>query len=129
MPTLFEELQYIIIIIMNTLQVATNGYVSLGRRVTHLQNPSLFNQSDINKYIVAPYLSDIDTRSSGSVSFEIYSNTTNLPLLHKVSNFIQQREFSSFVGTWMLIAEWNSVVDSGKRLGLINFTSYSIIES
>ena len=129
MPTLFEELQYIIIIIMNTLQVATNGYVSLGRRVTHLQNPSLFNQSDINKYIVAPYLSDIDTRSSGSVSFETYSNTTNLPLLQKVSNFIQQREFSSFVGTWMLIAEWNSVVDSGKRLGLINFTSYSIIES
>lgn len=129
MPTLFEELQYIIIIIMNTLQVATNGYVSLGRRVTHLQNPSLFNQSDINKYIVAPYLSDIDTRSSGSVSFETYSNTTNLPLLQKVSNFIQQREFSSFVGTWMLIAEWNSVVDSGKRLGLINFTSYSIIKS
>ena len=109
---------------MNTLQVATNGYVSLGRRVTHLQNPSLFNQSDINKYIVAPYLSDIDTRSDGSVSFETYSNTTNLPLLQKVSNFIQQREFSSFVGTWMLIAEWNSVVDSGKRFALINFTSY-----
>ena len=79
-----------------------------------MQNPSPFNESDIHKYIVAPYLSDIDTRSTGSVSFEIYSNTTNLPLLQSVSNFIQQKVHNRFTGTWMLVAEWNGVVDSGK---------------
>lgn len=98
------------------LQVATNGYFSLGRRITQLQSPSLFTESNAHQFIVAPYLSDIDTRSTGSVSFEIYSNKTDLPLIQKVSNFIQQREHNKFTGTWMLIAEWKSVVDSGKKI-------------
>ena len=100
-------------IIKFSLQVATNGYFSFGRRVTYLPSPSPFNESDIHKYIVAPYLSDIDTSSTGSVSFEVYSNKTNSSLLQRVSNVIQQREQNRFTGTWMLLAEWKSVVHSG----------------
>ena len=104
------------IIINFSLQVATNGYFSFGRRVAYLQDPSPFNESDIHKYIVAPYLSDIDTTSTGSVFFEEYTNRTNLSLLQRVSNFIQQREQNKFTGTWMLVAEWNSVIKSGKEI-------------
>ena len=107
----------------NYLQVATNGYFSLGRRITHLENPSPFNESNVYKYIVAPYLSDIDTRSTGSVSYEVYSNRTNLSLLQRVSSFIQQKEQNRFTGTWMIIAEWNSVVDSGINKTTLTFTN------
>ena len=95
------------------LQVATNGYISFGQRITSIQNPSLFNESNTLKYIVAPYWSDIDTRSTGSVSYELHTNRTSLLLLHKVSKYIRQREQNNFAGIWMLVAEWNSIPSPG----------------
>lgn len=82
--------------------------------MTSLQTPALFNESDNLEYIVAPYWSDINTRSIGSVSYEIHTNKTSLPLLHKVNKYIREKEKNQFSGTWMLVAEWNSVSSPGK---------------
>ena len=95
------------------MQVATNGYLSFGKRITSLQTPALFNGSDNLEYIVAPYWSDISTRSVGSVSYEIHTNESSLVLLHRVSKYIRHQEQSQFSGTWMLVAEWNSVPTPG----------------
>ena len=86
-------------------------------------SPAPFNEADVNKYIVAPYWCDIDTRSSGTVSYEVYSNGTNLPLLQRVSKFIQQKQQNKFTGTWMLAAEWNSVIGSGTSINVVTYTS------
>ncbi len=66
------------------------------------------------EYIVAPFWSDVSTRSAGSVAYEVYTNQTDLPLLHKVNKYIQDVEKNQFSGTWMLVAEWNSVQGPGK---------------
>lgn len=79
-----------------------------------MQSPVAFNGTDTLRYMIAPYWSDINTRSIGSVSYEVHSNQTSLLLLHKVSKFIRQKEQSQFSGTWMLVAEWNSVPSPGK---------------
>lgn len=97
----------------NTYQVATNGYISFGQRVTTLQNPTQFNASDDLEYLVTPYWSDISTRSSGFVSYITHTNKTSLSLLHRVSKYIQQQEQNQFSGTWMLVAEWNNVPSPG----------------
>ena len=89
--------------------MATNGYISFGQRLTSLQNPNLFNASDDLEYLVAPYWTDITTRSSGSVSYVVLTNETSLSLLQRVSKYIQQEEQNSFSGTWMLVAEWRNV--------------------
>lgn len=78
-----------------------------------MKSPSLFNESDSPQYIVAPYWSDIDTRSAGSVSYEVHTNRTSLLLLHKVNKYIRQQEQNNFAGTWMLVAEWNSIPSPG----------------
>jgi hypothetical protein len=95
------------------MQVATNGYFSFGQKRTSLETPAPFSGSDTLEYIVAPYWSDINTRSVGSVSYEIHTNQTSLSLLHKVSKYIREKEENQFSGTWMLVAEWNSVSRPG----------------
>ena len=65
------------------------------------------------KYIVAPFWSDMDTRSSGSVSYEVHTNTTSMLLLHKVNKYIRQQEQNNFAGTWMLVAEWSGISNPG----------------
>ncbi len=95
-------------------QVATNGYFSFGQRVTGLQSPVPFNATDTLEYIVAPFWSDINTRTVGSVSYEVHTNKTSLSLLHRVSKYIRQREQNEFSGTWMLVAEWNRIESPGR---------------
>ncbi len=84
-----------------------------GQRVTSLENPTLFNESDSLEYIVAPYWSDISTRSVGSVSYEIHTNETSIVLLNRVSKYIRQKEQNQFYGIWMLVVEWKSVPNPG----------------
>ena len=90
--------------------------MTFGKSVTSLESPSSFNDSTSLEYTVAPYWSDIDTRNSGSVSYEFHTNKTSLPLLNKVSKYIRQREQNYFSGTWVLVAEWNAVPSPGKVL-------------
>ena len=67
------------------------------------------------EFIVSPYWSDISTQFEGSISYEIHTNQTSLTLLHRVSKYIQQEEQNEFIGTWMLVAEWNSVPSPGMQ--------------
>ena len=88
--------------------------MSFGQSVTPLKTPSPFNESASVEYVVAPYWSDIDTRTAGSVSYEFHTNKTSLPLLNKVSKYIRQREQNHFSGTWMLVVDWNAIPPPGK---------------
>jgi hypothetical protein len=119
-----QSLLSLYIRVISLIQVATNGYISFGQRVTSLESPSLFDELSTPNYIIAPYWSDIDTRSAGAVSYEVHTNTTSPSLLHRVSKFIRQREQNSFAGTWMLIAEWNSVPSPGN---IIKYTALSCV--
>lgn len=94
--------------------------------MTALQNPTLFNASDEVEYLVAPYWSNINTRSSGSVSYITHTNKTSLSLLHRVSKYIQQEEQNQFSGTWMLVAEWNNVPSPRMFSTNINYQPYII---
>lgn len=85
--------------------------------MTSLETPTLFNSSDELEYIVAPYWSDISTRSVGTVSYEIHTNESSLELLHTVSKYIRHQEQNQFSGTWMLVAEWNRVPSPGGLCG------------
>ena len=99
----------VVLVTYLSYQVATNGYISFGQRVTGLQDPARFNASDELEYLVAPYWSNINTRSFGSVSYITHTNKTSLSLLHRVSKYIQQEEQNQFSGVWMLVAEWSNV--------------------
>ena len=44
---------------------------------------------------------------AGEVSYEVHSGADSL--LNGVSTFISSYEESEFLGTWMLVAEWNQV--------------------
>lgn len=58
--------------------------------------------------VVAPFLADHDPREYGSVRYKVYSGSTEHTKL--VSQFIRNKNYSmSFVGTWMLVAEWASI--------------------
>ena len=86
--------------------------MSFGQRAS-LKKPYLFNESNTVNYIVAPFWSDMSTRTSGSVSYVIHTNKTSSSLLHTVSKFIRHMETNQFSGTWMLLAEWNSIPQPG----------------
>lgn len=59
--------------------------------------------------MVSPYWSDIDTRSSGEILYEVHTNATSLGMLNMVSKYIRQEERNRFAGTWMVVAKWNEV--------------------
>ena len=98
--------------------------MSFGQSIISLESPSPFNESNTLKYIVAPYWSDIDTRSSGSVSYEFHTNITSLSLLNKVSKYIRQQEQNYFSGIWMLVAEWNAIPPPGTCNTIVPRTVY-----
>ena len=61
-------------------------------------------------YLVAPFWADIDIRwGVGHISYQVYS--TRSPLLDTVNNFISDEENNNFSGQWMLVAEWNKVIE------------------
>jgi len=71
----------------------------------------------LNRYLIAPFMSDVDTRGVGEIYFK---ETTDSSLLHKASNVIhsatyQAMELSHFSPLWMLVATWYNVghYDSG----------------
>ena len=60
------------------------------------------------RYLVAPFWADVDIRGEvGDISYQVY--TTGSPLLDTVNTIISDEENISFVGHWMLVAEWDSV--------------------
>ena len=57
--------------------------------------------------MVAPFWADHDPQPSGQVSYEIYDN--NSEVLSVVNRFIRQQAGIEFVGTWMLLGNWDSI--------------------
>ena len=55
---------------------------------------------------------------AGEVSYEVHSGADSL--LNGVSTFIRSYEESEFLGTWMLVAEWNQVHPNPHGDGIIN---------
>ena len=100
------------------LQVTTDGYFSFGRPVACC--PDLSLSSTVSNYIVAPFGSNTNIASgTGSVSYEVHNMTTSPGLLSKVNKHIQRSEQVRFAGTWMLVAEWNDVPQSGQTNGMV----------
>ena len=100
-------------------QVTNDGYFSFGRPVTCCPDLSLSSTVRSN-YIVAPFASDTNIASgTGSVSYEVHNMTTSPGLLSKVNKYIQQSEQVRFSGTWMLVAEWKDVPQSGQTNGMV----------
>ena len=90
------------------LQVATSGYLLFGRRVASCCISTFENASSYD-YIVAPFLSNIDTNMDGEIAYEVHSNTSSPGVLAQYSSFIRLREDAAFYGTWMIIAEWKKI--------------------
>ena len=100
-------------VVITCLQVSTDGYLSFGRPITCC--PSLTSDSSNSDYIVAPFEADTNIASGrGQVSYEVHTNSTSPAQLSRVNSFIRQQKQSSFAGTWMLVAEWKDVPQSGQ---------------
>jgi len=74
-------------------------------------NPVLFPESTSYSYLVALFWADHDPRPSGQISYEVH--TSNTPVMSEVSTFVSLQQNINFVGTWMIVAEWNSVPEYG----------------
>ena len=56
---------------------------------------------------MAPYWSDNDIRDEGDVCYEVHNEDSDL--MRTISKFISYKSGNTFVGNWMLLAEWNDV--------------------
>ena len=100
------------------LQVSVDGYFSFGRPVTCC--PSLTANTSGSDYIIAPYLADTNIGSGrGNVSYEVHTLSTSPDLLSRVNSFIRQQKRNKFAGTWMLVAEWRNVPQSGQADSMV----------
>ena len=89
-------------------QINTNGIISFTSPVPTF-SPRLFPLR--NRFLIAPFWADVDTRGSGEIYFQ---ETTDPSLLNK-ANVIIQRSTHQVVGLsrfrpkWMLMATWYKV--------------------
>ena len=94
-------------------QVETNGLITFGRQVLS-STPETFPTENADifwSYIVAPFWSDANTSTNGSVYWEIHIVEQSAAMLNQVSNLVQsQYPESQFSGTWMLVATWKDVL-------------------
>ena len=88
---------------MKYLQVSTNGYISMGERVS-TASPEIPGTSSI----VAPYAADINPNIAGTVQHTQFTST-DYTQMSRVSSFIRDQTDNSFYGTTMMVAEWEGV--------------------
>ena len=63
-------------------------------------------------YVVAPYWADHDIRRDGEVCYETFQRGRTIDeniVLDKVSSYLRIRTSKSFIGTFMILAEWRDV--------------------
>ena len=68
----------------------------------------------------APFWSDIDIASTGSVSYEVYirgDTESQDAILDRVSGFVSTQTSSGFSGYMMMVAQWNTVHPFPHSLG------------
>lgn len=99
----------------HTLQVSENGVISFGTTWT-FSHPQIFPTSNYyiqQSSVVAPFWSDNDIRKEGTVRYVAITegaSTQENELLAEVNTFLQEMEnIQDFVGTWMLVAQWEKV--------------------
>lgn len=91
-------------------QVSVNGVISFGGEV--LASPQTSGNSfpnDSSSRVLAPFWSNNDIRSEGTIRFEVYdrnSGDDSGSVLDSVSDAIANQTGEAFRGTWMLLAEW-----------------------
>ena len=102
------------------LQVSSNGFFSFDTEVTY-STPQLFSSSSPQDHLVAPFWANNDISNRvGSISYEVHSSGTTSDYISSVSAFISQQKEVRFSGTWMLLAEWNSVPQFGGPLTIVS---------
>ena len=85
-------------------------------------SPQLF-QPVSSQYdnIVAPFWADNDvTQVDSSASYEVHNVSTSPILLTQVSIFISQQNQVNFTGTWMIVAEWFQVAQTGGSANIVS---------
>ena len=85
-------------------------------------SPQLF-QPVSSQYdnIVAPFWADNDvTQVDSSASYEVHNDSTSPVLLKRVSIFISQQNQVNFTGTWMIVAEWFQVAQTGGSANIVS---------
>ena len=91
------------------MQVSTNGYFSFGANTAY-DKPELFPEYSPSSYLVAPFWAQNDiSHRVGHVAYEVHDSESSQTYLSLVSTFISGHQQVRFNGTWMLLAEWNSV--------------------
>ena len=101
------------------VQVTTNGYFAFDREMSSCCITS-FDSVDSYNYIVAPFLSDIDTSTTGEISYEIHTTNNSPEVISRYNEFVRSKDESKFIGTWMIIAEWKRVPLSGASLEMVS---------
>ena len=94
-----------------SLQVGTNGYVSLNMGVSDY-HPQLFPYSTPN--LVAPFWADIYiVNNPGQILYEVHSTNASFVPLTRVSVFISRQLGIPFNGSWMLVAHYDQILPFG----------------
>ena len=89
--------------------MGTNGLLSFDPAYNPFSNEVFPGGSDTSsRYLVAPFWDDTDISSDevGQISYEIHESGY---YLEQVADFLRRKRPSSFIGTWMLVAYWDSV--------------------
>ena len=69
---------------------------------------------------MAPFEANANIASGqGNVSYEVHNATTGARQLSKVNSFIRRQKQNAFSGTWMLVAEWKDVPQSGQASSMV----------
>ena len=78
-------------------------------------------------YIVAPFAANTNIGSGrGHVSYEVHNASTSPVQLSRVNSFIRQQKQNTFAGTWMLVAEWRNVPQSGQANSIVGHNNMVI---
>ncbi len=105
-PSLTSFTFHLVFVLM---QVLSDGAITFDQPIA-LYQPMTFPLEGglAERQLVAPFLADHDPRQIGLVRYKVYSSPTQN--MRIASEFIRNKELSpSFVGTWMLVAEWYRV--------------------
>ena len=91
--------------------MSANGIISFEKPIKCGENaPFPTNWTSVEKsFIAAPYWSDSDIRSTGSVCYEVHDDVDSSPLLRTVSDIIHKLTGTSYNGYWLMVAEWRNV--------------------
>ena len=79
------------------------------------QSPKLQSLEDFPSTtysLVAPFAADISTSDTGSIRYRVYQGSYILQL-DIINSYISSTRRESFVGIWMLVADWNTVPLNG----------------